>query len=82
VLAASAALTYEFGGGPASREKAERFADLAVNRYETAAIELCETIDRRLCARTGQWFGDRMNTPSEPIEREHEGRRQPAWLSH
>jgi hypothetical protein len=38
VLASSAALISEFGGDPASGDKAERFADLAVNRQETAEI--------------------------------------------
>jgi hypothetical protein len=82
VLAASAALIYEFGGGPDSRQRAERFADAAVNRYEIAATYMWETIDKRSGAMKGRWFGDKTYTLPELIEREKEERRQLASLFH
>lgn len=82
VLAASAALIYEFGGGPDSRERAERFADAAVNRYQIAATYIWEKIDKRSGAMKGRRFGDKTYTLPELIEREKQERRQLASLFH
>jgi hypothetical protein len=82
VLAASAALIYEFGGGPAYRDSAQRLADEAVDRYRTAATYIWETIDKKSGAMKGRWFRGKTYTLPELIEHEKDERRQLAALFH
>ena len=82
VLAASAALTVEFGGGPADRERALRLADEAVDRYRIASTYIWETIDKKSGAMKGRWFGGKTYTLPELLEHEKEERKALASLFH
>lgn len=82
VLAASAALSREFGGGPPYEKSALRFADEAVARYEIAVNYMWENLDRRSGSIKGRWFGDKSYTLPELLNREKEERKQIAKLFH
>jgi hypothetical protein len=82
VLAASAALTYEFGGGPAYRDAAQHLADEAVERYQIAATYIWETIDKKSGAMKGRCFGGKAYTLPELIQLEQEERKHLAALFH
>ena len=76
VLAAVAALIYQFGGGAAYRTDAERLADEAVERYRIAITFIWEAIDKKSGTMKGRWLGGKIYTLPELIEREKDERRQ------
>ena len=76
VLAAVAALIHGFGGDKSYREEAERHADEAVKRYETAAHFIEEHIDKKI---KGRWGGKEL-TAAELIEHEKKERAELAKL--
>jgi hypothetical protein len=79
VLAATAALIYGFGGPASARAEAERLADEAVARYETAITFIWETIDRKSGNLKGRWDGKTFTLP-ELIRHEKQEREQLAKL--
>jgi len=82
VLAATAALIYGFGGPESSKREAERFADEAVERYETAINFIWEEIDRKAGKIKGKWLDGKVLTLPELIERERRERKDlPALFS-
>lgn len=80
VLAATAALIHSFGGDATYRAEAEKRADEAVDRYETAATFIWESIDKKSGAMKGRWLGGKTYTLPELIEREREERQHLADL--
>lgn len=70
VLSACAALIYGFGGPESCRREAEKLADEAVERYETAATFIWEAIDRKTGQIKGRWLDGKALTLPELIDRE------------
>jgi len=82
VLAAIAALVYEFGGGAEYRALAERRADEAVERYQTAMTFIWEAIDKKSGAIRGRLIGGQTLTLPELIAHEKGERKQLPVLFH
>jgi hypothetical protein len=80
VLAATAALIYGFGGTESTRREAERSADEAVERYETAINFIWEAIDHKRGSIKGRWLDGKALTLPELIERERRERQELATL--
>jgi hypothetical protein len=79
ILAAVSALIYSFGGGRENRADAERLADEAVARYETAMHFIWEQIDKKTGNVKARWGGRQWTLP-ELIENERKERAQLATL--
>src|SRR5262249_18000839 len=72
VLAAVAALIYQFGGDKTYRAEAEQPADQAVERYEAAIRFIEQHIDKKI---KGRWGGKEL-TPAELIAYEKKERQE------
>ena len=70
VLAATSALIYGFGGPESNKRDAERLADEAVVRYETAMTFMWEAIDGKSGNLRGKWLNGTSMTLPELIVRE------------
>jgi hypothetical protein len=82
VLSACAALIYGFGGPEPSKREAEKFADEAVERYETAINFIWEAIDRKSGKIKGKWLDGKALTLPQLVERERRERKDlPASFS-
>jgi hypothetical protein len=82
VLAAVAALIFSFGGGTdqAAKTEAERLADEAVERYETAIRFIEEKIDQKRGSIQARGPGGKRFKLSELIENERRERAQLSYL--
>ncbi len=69
-------MIYGFGGPESAKKDADKFADDAVSRYETAARFIWEAIDRKSGNIKGRWLDGKALTLPELIEREKQERQR------